>query len=40
MGHEDQISDCSKNDYFSVSCSRNDIVGITCWDGKELYKLF
>ena len=38
-GQENQISDCSKLDYFSTPdwcSSRNNIVGITCRDGKIL----
>ena len=34
QGFEGSISDCSKQQYGSFSCSRNNVVGIKCQDSK------
>ena len=32
VGDKDRFSDCSKNNYFSTTCDRSDVVAIVCKD--------
>ena len=36
-GYENTIVDCAKSTYGSFSCSRSNVAGVTCQDGKYIY---